>query len=504
LGEGAHVVQVFPSRNGGRIDAFEVNPDGFYSYTPEIKWYDTAATEELTTTYGTGFVSTIALGDLNGDGDVELVAPSLNGRLYVYRGDGADTGDGTPILWTSDVAGPVSEPALADLNDDGNAEIVVTGVNGTFALSHEGNVLWHNPDVASFYSTEQFGWGGASIANLDLSPEPEIVLSSSQDGLYVLDHLGNTQWSVPLADRFPTPPVLADITGDGLLDIIVADKWDLRVYDYFNGGQLVWEYTQPDQIEVLGGAGAFGSPAVADITGDGQPEIIINWGVFVEALQTDGSLLWKYDTGKNNHYRPSPITVADTTGDGQVNIVTASALGGLIVFDHTLMVLDADGNLVWEQIVGDNSASASGVAAQDLTGNGVWEVIWNGATDGLLIMRGSDGKRLFNEPYTWSGTVLDYPALGDVDGDGVADVVLAGRNGLFVVSHVGRWVDSRPIWNQHNYHVTNINDDWSVPISEQNSWNCTTRIGRKPLTGTRRLLTRWCLPTRPGSLMSLS
>jgi hypothetical protein len=32
------------------------------------------------------------------------------------------------------------------------------------------------------------------------------------------------------------------------------------------------------------------------------------------------------------------------------------------------------------------------------------------------------------------------------------------------------WADSRPLWNQHNYHVTNINDDWSVPINEQNSW----------------------------------
>jgi hypothetical protein len=43
-------------------------------------------------------------------------------------------------------------------------------------------------------------------------------------------------------------------------------------------------------------------------------------------------------------------------------------------------------------------------------------------------------------------------------------------NGIFVFSHVGRWIDSRPLWNQHNYHVTNINDDWSVPISEPNSW----------------------------------
>jgi hypothetical protein len=87
---------------------------------------------------------------------------------------------------------------------------------------------------------------------------------------------------------------------------------------------------------VLGGAGAFGPPAVADITGDGQPEIIINWGVFIEALRADGSLLWQYDTGNNFHYRPSPITVADTTGDGQMNLVTASAIGsGILIFNHT-------------------------------------------------------------------------------------------------------------------------------------------------------------------------
>lgn len=473
LGEGAHVAQVFLPSTGNvtsRIDAFEVNPDGFYSYMPEIKWYDTTGTEDLNPAYGTGFLSTIAIGDLNGNGSVELVAPGVNGRLYVYRGDGADTGDGSPILWTSDLVGPAAEPALADLTGDGNAEIIISGENGTFAFTYDGDALWHNPDVVSFYTAEQIGWGGPGIGNLDLSPEPEIVIASSQDALYVLDHMGNIQWSVPLADRFVTPPVLADITGDGFMNIIVADKWDLRVYDYFNGGQLVWEYTQPDQIEQLGGAGAFGPPAVADITGDGQPEIIINWGVFVEALRADGSLLWKYDTGNNAHFRPSPITVADTTGDGQMNLVTASAIGGLLIFNHTLMVLDADGNLVWQQLVGDTTASASGVSAQDLTGNGVWEVLWNGSVDGFLVLRGSDGKRLFNEPYTASGTVLDYPTLGDVDGDGVADVVMAGRNGLFVVSHVGRWADSRPLWNQHNYHFTNINDDWSVPLNEPNSW----------------------------------
>ena len=477
LDEGPHVVQVYLPSAGSttaRLDAFEVNPDGFYSYTPQIKWYDTAPTSPGANPdfYNIGLMTSIAIGDLNGDGLVELVAPATNGALYVYRGDGQDAGGGSPLLWSTDVVGPAAEPALADLNNDGRAEIIVSGYNGSFAFAHDGTQLWHNPDVKASTSDSGgiAGWGGPTIGNLDLGPEPEIVIAASEDAIYVLDHEGATLWSDPVG-RWPTVPVLADITGDGILDIIVAQEWELTVYDYFNGGQIVWTYVQTDTVNHLGGQGAFGAPAVADLTGDGQPEIIINWGHLVEAIRADGTSLWRYETNQTNFFRPSPVTVADVTGDGQMNIVTASAISsGFLVFNHLLMVLDADGNLVWSQQVADNSTSASGVAAQDLTGDGVWEIMWNGATDGFLVIRGSDGKRLFNEPITASGTVMDYPTLGDVDGDGVADVVLGGYEGIFVISHIGRWADSRPIWNQNNYHVTNINDDWSVPINEPNSW----------------------------------
>jgi RHS repeat-associated protein len=474
LGEGPHSVQVFTAANGlvtARIDAFEVNPADFFSYTPEVEWFDTTATETLPGRTGTGFLSTIAVGDINGDGVVELVAPGHNGRLYVYRGDGQDAGGGSPILWTSDLAGPAAEPALADLDGDGLAEIIVSGRDGTYAFRHDGQVLWSNPDVVSYFASQELAWSGPSVGNLDLDPEPEIVISSIDDALYVLDHEGNVVFSDPFGTDFPTVPVLADITGDGVLDIVVAEEWTLKVIDLFNGGVLAWSYDMPDPIPALGGSGSFGSPAVADLDADGRPEIIINWGHVIEALQDDGTLLWRYETNRTELYRPSPITVADVTGDGQPNLVTASAINqGFTVTNHLLMVLDAAGGLVWEQNVADNSASASGVAAQDLTGNGAWEIIWNGATDGFLIINGPDGRRLYNEPYTGSGTVLDYPTLADVDGDGEAEIITAGRNGLFVIGHPGRWVDSRPVWNQHTYHINNINNDWSIPFTEENSW----------------------------------
>ncbi|MEZ4637178.1 MAG: VCBS repeat-containing protein [Caldilineaceae bacterium] len=470
LGDGPHSVLVH-TRASGRVDAFQVNPPDFYSYTPEVVWHDDTATEELNAAYGTGILSTIGIGDLDGDGSVELVAPGVNGRLYVYRGDGADTGDGDPILWTSDAVGPAAEPALADITGDGRAEIIIGGVNGLFAFHHDGSLLWQENSVKlSTVAGNTFGWGGPTLANLDADPDPEIVVAASEDAIYVLDHQGNILDSDPIG-RWPSVPVLADITGDGLLDIVTAQAHTLKVHEFGPTGSLTlaWSYTMTDTTPL---SGVFGSPAVADLTGDGNPEIIINWGPRIEALRADGSVLWSYYTGNDDHYRPSPITVADVTGDGEVNVITASAISlGLVLFDHLLMVLKADGTLVWEQTVADSTASASGVAAQDLTGNGAWEILWNGFGDGFLVIRGSDGKRLFNEPVTRSGTIMEYPSMGDVTGDGVADVVVAGVDGLYVISHVGRWVDSRPLWNQHNYHVTNINDDWSVPATQPNNWD---------------------------------
>lgn len=471
LGSGPHVLHL-DATDDPYIDAFYVAPPNFLPYTPVIEWHSDAPTDVYTTTYAnSGLLSSAALGDLDGDGLTEIVIPASNGQLYVYRGDGQDSGDGDPILWQSDLVGVAAEPSLADLDGDGKAEIVVMGSAGTAAFHADGSVYWFTDTIKS--TIESAGWGGSSIGNLDLEPGPEIVLAARNDAMYVLDHDGSLLFSVPTGD-LPAVPILADLTGDGILDIIFAQNKTITVYDAFNNFNVVWSYTH----SYPGFYGqAFGSPAVVDVDGkqpggDDGPEVVINWGAYVDVLDADGSFLWNYYLGSDFYRRPSPITVADVDGDNEIELLTASALqSGFLVDHHKLVVINADGTLLWEQFMGDTSASASGVATQDLDGDGVWEVIWNGLNEGFTILDGPSGEKTFNETFTESGTFVDYPVLGDVDGDGYAEVVTGGYNGLYVIGHDEIWGDSRPIWNEHNYHITNINDDWSVPLYEFNSWD---------------------------------
>jgi uncharacterized membrane protein len=472
LGDGSHVASV-RAFDGAFLDAFQVNPPNALPYTPQIEWSDDAPTDFYSNEYNnSGLLSSVAIGDLDGDGVVELVAPSSNGQMYVYRGDGQDAGGGSPLLWQTGLVGSAAEPALADLDGDGNAEIIVMGSDGTAAFHHDGAVYWFTDTIKSRASEGGYwGWGGPSIGNLDLDPDPEIVLAAYNDGLYVLDHDGTQLFYTPTG-IYPTVPVLADLTGDGVLDILYAQNKTISLLDYYNGGVIEWTRTHTYTGYSLS---TFGTPAIADVDGkqpggDAGPEVVINWGSYVDVLDEDGSLLWNYSLGYD-YYRPSPITIADVDGDGEIELLTASAYHvGFWVEYHTLFVLNADGTLLWQQNMGDKSASASGVATQDLDGDGVWEVIWNGQNEGFTLMNGPDGEKIFNEPFTESGTILDYPTLGDVDGDGFAEVVTGGTNGLFVIGHDGLWGDSRPLWNQHNYHITNVNDDLSIPANEPNSW----------------------------------
>jgi hypothetical protein len=109
----------------------------------------------------------------------------------------------------------------------------------------------------------------------------------------------------------------------------------------------------------------------------------------------------------------------------------------------------------------------------------------------LRVLDGPTGKTDFLAPVT-STTIVDYPVVADTNADGHADVVVPGwgnncagevdqdtgtmwmgpqSSGIYVYQDpMNRWMASRSIWNQHTYHITNINDDATVPVKETPNW----------------------------------
>lgn len=374
----------------------------------------------------------LAGGNIDALAGNEIVACGIDGRIQTFRGDGSPFWTSEPILCFA--------PAIADLDRDGTPEIIVEGgivdgvtgvIEQTFSPAMEGTFL---------------------VSDLDGDGELDVVSNTQAyhaDGTLFADTgVSGHSYNSPV---FKSGPAIGDLDGDGAPEVIAI---------YFNQHSMaVWRYdpAEPNSVKMIRSG--------IDINGSLSP-----------TLCTAGSAGSQWGGG--------PVTVADFNGDGTADVALAGGVG-YAVFDGTKLmdpaIADID-TFLWIKQTHDCSSSGTGSSLFDFNGDGRAEVIYSDEYY-LRIYEGATGNELFKTCNT-THTLNEYPVIADVDNDGQADIVVVSnahntgivcegtqQSGVRIFgSASGSWVRTRRIWNQHSYHITNVEEDGTIPVSEPPNW----------------------------------
>lgn len=426
----------------------EVTPPGG-SINPALEWAWNSSSIEST---ALNVMMTPGVIDVNGDAvpDVVFGSTSATGGLAVSGFLRALNGnDGSEIFTVNDptlLVNTASSIAVGDIDGDGLAEIVACDESGTrlIAFENDGSFKWRTVPL------EPIGWGAPSIADLTGDGSPEIVV-----GRQAIDAAGNLLWTgtAGRGTQGSAGPlsIVADIDLDSSPDVVAGNS----AYDA--GGTLKWTAAVPD-----------GYPALANFDADPFPEIVLVSGGQVWLLQHDGTIAWG-PVSIPGGGAGGPPTVADYDADGLPEIGVAGAT--------RYAVFETGGGLKWAATTQDGSSNRTGSSVFDFNGDGAAEVVYRDELE-LRVYRGTDGFELFARPMS-SCTWHEYVLVADVDADGNAEMIAVANNncgfgpqrGVFVFGSADdSWVATRSIWNQHSYHITNVEDDGGIPAVEEASW----------------------------------
>jgi outer membrane protein assembly factor BamB len=375
------------------------------------------------------------------------------------------------IRWTYErPPGVLTSPIVADINDDSENEVVFGGTDGKVtALDENGNFLWEVQEKAIT--------AAGTVGDVDGDGKQEVIVTELQHfpsgGLSIIvlnGEDGSEVWrftppTLTLEEGFSPSPILEDITGDGIFDILVggmtysyyaldgptgAVLWTSNYEHFIRSSSPMADIDLDGRNEIVGidnhalmkihdaetGAvewqGYMGycigaTPAIGELDGDPYGEIVfsmcVDGGIMV--LNHDGSLLWMVDN--NDMYYASPVLI-DIDGDGLEDVVnTESSKQTVYAFKGT------NGAVIWEKKLPYTTWAQGSPVGLDIDGDSDLEIL-AGSDSGFYSLNALNGDLEWFFP---TGKVRGQPFVVDLENEGGAEIVYASGSVVYVIEQRG-------------------------------------------------------------------
>ncbi len=389
---------------------------------PELVWtYEPPA----------GYVDTSpVLGDLDGDSNADIVVGTTAGMLVAIDSNMQE-------LWRQEVHSTICvPPSIGDVANSTGPEVVIMTRQGQIVCyaGSSGEMLWEAASPDAVY------WGETSLALADVNGDGslEIVTGDRSGNVLCLNGAGETLWLYKGQHGVNQSPAIADLTGDGIMSVLVGgDKIPLVCLSA--AGKELWRSE----------SGIGSSPLVYDINGDGAKEILVAVDENFTVRDAAGKIRWAYEMQRE---MDSAITVADANMDGEAEIYVVDLAGNLAC-------LSSEGKLRWAADVEERVRRSPSVG--DVDGDGAQEILVAGYSNAIHVFDPEGGLK------------ARVPLPGGVNSTAVLIPLHDGTPGVLVpVSGAGmqllRWPNAQPdatlLWPEYRYDGKRTGDPQASAI----------------------------------------